>query len=181
VRCASSVWCRIATSGLAGLVLLGCSPTFDWRVVPLDGRWTATFPCKPERRERAVTIGAGNPVRMAQWACEAGGATYVLAHATAAGVAEAEAAAPAWLQMTASNAEADVERREAATLGVAAGGGTATRALLVARPGAAQRLRMDVLTFTRASDVFQVAVVAPSAAPAREVETFFDGLTLLRR
>jgi hypothetical protein len=168
---------------LAGLVVVvgaGCSPTLNWRIVGLTDRWTATFPCKPERRERVVPIGTGDPVRMAQWACEAGGATFVLAMARVEGAPQAASAVDAWLQSTVDNAQAQVERRALVTLPAAAGGTNATRASLAARTGAAEGRRVEVLAFARASDVFQLAVVSTQQTPPAAVEGFFEGLTRQR-
>ena len=64
------------------LLVAACSPTFNWRDVPLDGApLRAQLPCKPERAERQVPlIASGTTLRL--MSCEAGGLTFALAWAT---------------------------------------------------------------------------------------------------
>ena len=68
--------------GLAALGALGaCSPTFDWRSVPLpDTQLGAELPCRPARFQRDVTV-AGVPLKLFMLSCEAGGVTYGVATA----------------------------------------------------------------------------------------------------
>ena len=68
-------------------ILAACSPTFDWRSVPLpDTPLVTELPCRPARFQRDVTV-AGVPLRLFMLSCEAGGVTY--------GVATAEVGDPA--------------------------------------------------------------------------------------
>jgi hypothetical protein len=68
--------------GLAALTALpACSPTLDWRSVPLpDTQLVAELPCRPSRFEREVTV-AGAPLKLFMLSCEAGGVTYGVATA----------------------------------------------------------------------------------------------------
>jgi len=69
------------------VVSVGCSPTLDWRSVPLPGTaLVAELPCRPGRFQRDVTV-AGVPLQLYMLSCEAGGVTY--------GVATAEVGDPA--------------------------------------------------------------------------------------
>ena len=71
-------WAALA---LCGVGLMACSPTYNWRDVPLDGAaFKAQLPCKPERAERQVPLTAAG-VRLQLLSCEAGGLTYALAWA----------------------------------------------------------------------------------------------------
>ena len=65
----------------AVLVSVACSPTFNWRNVPLPGAsLQAQMPCKPERAERQVPLTeSGTTLRLLS--CEAGGLTFALAWA----------------------------------------------------------------------------------------------------
>lgn len=70
-------WMAIAAAGL----LWGCAPALDWREVRPEGSGaTALFPCKPDSHARKVALGP-QPVRLVLHACNAGGATWALAHA----------------------------------------------------------------------------------------------------
>jgi hypothetical protein len=64
------------------LLVVACSPTFNWRDTALDGAaLRAQMPCKPERAERQVPLTAsGTTLRL--MSCEAGGLTFALAWAT---------------------------------------------------------------------------------------------------
>lgn len=71
----------VSTAGVVALMLLACSPTFNWRDVPLQGTLLqAQMPCKPERAERQVPLTeAGATLRLLS--CETGGLTFALAWA----------------------------------------------------------------------------------------------------
>jgi len=86
---------------VAAVVLLAaCSPTFNWRDVPMaDGGLTALLPCKPDRAERAIPLGAST-VNVQMAGCEAGDATFAIATARAGNAAEAEAWLDAWRTST---------------------------------------------------------------------------------
>jgi hypothetical protein len=85
-----------AAVALLPLVLAACTPVFNWRDVPLvPAELTALLPCKPDRAERDVAFGSETvPVQMA--GCEAGGATFAVAHVRADNAAQAEAWLAAW-------------------------------------------------------------------------------------
>jgi hypothetical protein len=63
-------------SGLALVVLMACTPRWNWRQGQLDGvsYWS---PCKPEVLRRSVPLaGVDRPMTLA--ACDAGGATWAV-------------------------------------------------------------------------------------------------------
>jgi hypothetical protein len=70
----------------------GCSPALDWREFePEDSGLVVTFPCRPDRHARTVTV-AGATARMDMLVCAAAEATYALTFidvAEPAGVAAA--------------------------------------------------------------------------------------------
>jgi hypothetical protein len=58
-----------------------CTPTWDWRSVPLpDTQLVAELPCRPARFQRDVTV-AGVPLKLYMLSCETGGVTYGVATA----------------------------------------------------------------------------------------------------
>lgn len=70
-----STWWRLSWPVGVALLALGCSPTLDWREVPLGGDTRLTFPCKPDRLERPVPLlDRAAPARL--WVCDAGGVTW---------------------------------------------------------------------------------------------------------
>ena len=87
---------------VAALLAAACSPTFNWREVPVaDAGLIALLPCKADRANRALPLGAES-VQVDMAGCEAGGATFAIAHASADGPAQAEAWLNAWRTATRS-------------------------------------------------------------------------------
>jgi len=81
-------------------LLVACSPTFNWRDVPMaDGDLTALLPCKPDRAERAIPLG-GETVTVQMAGCEAGDATFAIASARAGDAVQADAWLAAWRAST---------------------------------------------------------------------------------
>ncbi|MEJ8811438.1 hypothetical protein WKW77_10205 [Variovorax ureilyticus] len=91
-----------ATLVAAAAVFAACSPTFNWREVPVgDAGVIALLPCKPERATRDLPLGTESiPVEMA--GCKAGGAIFAVAHARAQSAEQAELWLRAWHAATRS-------------------------------------------------------------------------------
>lgn len=152
-----------------------CSPTFNWREVPVgDAGLVAMLPCKPDRATRSLPLGSAS-VAVEVVGCEAGGATFAVAHARAADAAQAEAWLNAWRAATRAQL-ADARPTETPA--------TLPRAALQPAPvrldGSGQA-HAHLLWFaqTRAGGVslYQATVLGrPSAADA--VATFDEGLRL---
>lgn len=157
------------------VALSACSPTFNWREVPVgDAGLIAMLPCKPDRATRAMPLGAAS-VEVEVVGCEAGGAIFAVAHARAANAAEAETWLTAWRTATRSQlADAQAAETPAAVPRAAPqpapvrfdGGGPAAAHLLwfaQARVGGVSLYQATVLG-------------RPSSAEA--VATFDEGLRL---
>jgi hypothetical protein len=81
-------------------VLAACSPTFNWRDVPMTNvDLTALLPCKPDRAERTLSLGS-EAVAVQMAGCEAGGATFAVASARADNATQADAWLAAWRAST---------------------------------------------------------------------------------
>lgn len=62
------------------LSLSACNPTFNWRETRIENTsLVALMPCKPDHQSRALPL-AGQRVDMHMTACDAGGATFAIAH-----------------------------------------------------------------------------------------------------
>jgi hypothetical protein len=60
---------------------VACSPTLDWREVRTEGsNFVGLFPCKPAHHARRIVL-AQQEVQLNLRVCDAGGATWALAHA----------------------------------------------------------------------------------------------------
>lgn len=65
-------------------VLAACSPSFEWRSMPLPALGLqVSLPCKPERAERTVAM-AGSDLPVVMHSCTASGATFGVACTTLA-------------------------------------------------------------------------------------------------
>ncbi|RYY68336.1 MAG: hypothetical protein EOO24_52250 [Comamonadaceae bacterium] len=177
---------RRLVCGCAAFVMTACSPVFNWRDVSLaPAELKALLPCKPDRADRSLPLG-GATLQVQMAGCEAGDATFAIAHARAASPAQAEAWLAAWRASTRAQWQA------------AAGGGRIVEAPVVQPRAAATptpwQIEMQgggpdgkptearVRWFAHAQRdggvaVYQATVLGkPSADDA--VGTFFDGLRL---
>jgi hypothetical protein len=171
---------RLSWAAIGVLVLAACSPTFNWREVPIaDAGLVALMPCKADRANRMLPLGAESvPVDMT--GCEAGGATFAVAHATATSQAQAEAWIEAWRKATrgqlAAAAGAAPPLAEASAA-VARAAASPAPAQLEAGGKAPVRVLWFAQPLGGAVAVYQATVLGqPSSGEA--AKTFFDGLHL---
>jgi hypothetical protein len=91
---------RFAALALAAAALGACSPVFNWREMPIaDDGLIALLPCKADRATRMLPLGA-ELISVDVTGCEAGGATFAVAHAAASDAAQADAWMRAWRAAT---------------------------------------------------------------------------------
>lgn len=157
-------------------LLVACSPTFNWREVPVSGTdLVALLPCKADRATRALPLG-GEQVMVEMAGCETGGATFAIAHAAAHSPAQAEAWLTAWRAATKAQLAGAQTDESTGTMARAA---PAPAPLRLQAQGA---VALKVLWFATAKKdgavtLYQATVLGrPSAADA--ADTFFDGLRL---
>jgi hypothetical protein len=154
-------------------MLAACSPTFNWREVPIaEAGLVALLPCRPDRAERALPLGAES-VRIAMAGCEAGGATFAVAHASANDPAQAEAWLVAWRAATRSQLGEAQATEASATL---------KNAAIMPAPVRLEAAPLQVLWFAqRQKDgrvaLYQATVLGRPSAPDAPA-TFFEGLRL---
>lgn len=170
-------WLALTVAAL----LTACSPTFNWREVPVAGSdLTALLPCKPDRAERAVPLGAES-VRVDMTGCEAGGATFAIAHASASGPAQAAAWLDAWRTATRAQLGAPGKAQLTETPAALQRATAVPAALRLegGRPGAAP---VQVLWFAQSQKDGSVALyqatVLGTPASSEASRTFFEGLHL---
>ena len=162
--------------GLALLLGLGaCSPTFDWRSVPLpETQLIAELPCRPARFQRDVTV-AGVPLKLFMLSCETGGVTY--------GVATAEVADPARVDAVLYGL------RDSAAVAIRSADSTAgalnldgitpfsgnTSAHLHGRRPDGETIEESVRVFARGTRVYQASAVGPALSDTA-LRQFEEGL-----
>jgi len=153
----------------------GCAPTFNWRETAIgDTRMLAMFPCKPENRQRQVTL-AGQRVELSMRSCDTGGVTLAIGHARLAEPSQTTQALAQWRDVTLAGMRADpasvstsapnrlqpMPQRVAARAGGLSPGG--------------DPLILQGLWFAQDSDVFMALLYARTAR-ADVAESFFSGL-----
>jgi hypothetical protein len=166
-----------ATVLAAANTLAGCSPALDWREFEPEGSGlVVTFPCRPDRHARKVTV-AGALARMDMLVCAAGGATYAVSFVD---VAEPAGVAAALADL---RAVATTNLRAAAAVPVDARvrGMTphpmAARLMLAGHRPDGTEVQQHAVFFSKGLRVYQASVVGEKPSDDA-VDTFFDGLRL---
>ncbi|OUM04195.1 hypothetical protein [Variovorax sp. JS1663] len=171
---------RLAAPVVAASLLGACSPVFNWREVPIAGDGlVALLPCKPDRATRSLPLGAGASIAVDMTGCEAGGATFAVAHATAEDAAQAERWMAAWRAATRSQLAGRPAAEAPATLPRAAAMPEPVRLDVQGAAGGPAPAHMLWFAQQRAGKMalYQATVLGqPVSADARV--TFFEGLRL---
>ena len=176
---------------LAGLLLAACNPAMNWRETRIGGTGlVALLPCKPDEGVRVVPLG-GSDVSLSMAGCDAGGATFAVAHATIDQATAAPAVLAQWRTATLANMGA-VSSREVplgGPPGIASGGtpnapaaaarsDTTTGLMLVTAQGRRKdgsAVAMQGAWFAKDAQVFHAVVYAERISP-EVTEAFFSGL-----
>ena len=90
--------------GWAWALLLGlaaCSPSLNWRTVPVE-QLATLLPCKPDHAVRTVDLG-GAQQTLSMWGCEAGGALFAISHLRVGSAASSQPLIAAWQQAALRN------------------------------------------------------------------------------
>jgi hypothetical protein len=161
---------------VAACLLLGaCTPTWDWRSVPLpDTQLVTELPCRPARFERELTL-AGVPLKLYMLSCEAGGVTY--------GVATADVVDPtrvdAVLHALADSAGAAIRSADRPAGAFSMGGATPfsgnTSAHLHGTRPDGEAIEESIRVFARGTRVFQASALG-ATLPEAGLKPFEDGL-----
>jgi hypothetical protein len=161
--------------------LAACSPTFNWREVPVaDSGLVALLPCKPDRASRTMPLGA-EAVTVEMAGCEAGGATFAVAHARAADLAQAEAWMNAWRAAAARIPTAGARGAEAAASVARAAARPAPMQLEIRGPDGTPEAAAHMLWFAQVRaggvSVYQATMLGTPSSP-EALKTFVEGLRL---
>jgi hypothetical protein len=155
--------------------LAACSPTWDWRSVPLPGTQLVTeLPCRPSRFQRDVTV-AGVPLKLYMLSCETGGVTYGVATAEVADPARVDAVLFALRDGAAAAIRSSASGAGALNPGgVTPFNGNSSAHLHGQRPDGAT-IDESIRVFARGTRVFQASAVG-AALPDVALRPFEDGL-----
>jgi len=167
------LWIRLALAGLA--VLGACSPTLDWRSVPLpDTPLVAELPCRPARFQRDVTV-AGVPMQLFMLSCEAGGVTYGVASADVGDPAKVDPVLFALRDSAARTIRSADSLSGALNLrGVTPFSGNTSAHLHGRRPDG-ETIEEALRVFARGTRVYQASAVG-ATLPDAALRPFEDGL-----
>ncbi|MDM0115610.1 hypothetical protein QTI66_25900 [Variovorax sp. J22R133] len=89
-------WYALLVLTVPGFAMVACSPVFNWRETSLEGAdLVALLPCKPDRASRDLPLGS-EAVHVTMAGCEAGDATFAVAHASASDATQAQNWLAAW-------------------------------------------------------------------------------------
>ncbi len=73
---------RFLLAAALPVALAACSPTFDWREVPVESTGLkAMLPCKPDSAERRIAFGPGRDLAVHAVGCEAGRSAFAVLYA----------------------------------------------------------------------------------------------------
>ena len=157
-------------------VLVGCSPTFNWREVrPAQTALKIMFPCKPELTVRTVTL-AGQEVGMTMLSCVTGGATFSFTYADMSDSKGLDSTLVNWRQATLANMRAATVKEVDFML---KGENVASQTAKVTAHGArldGSGMSIEAIWFAFGTQVFQ-AIVTANANNTDVSETFFSGIT----
>ncbi|MEO8079046.1 MAG: hypothetical protein ABI641_00855 [Caldimonas sp.] len=169
---------RVTASALMGIAALaGCSPALDWRESrPAAAGVLMMFPCRPETRERQVSL-AGRPVRMQVHSCAAADTTFSLGVVDAGGPGEVTPLLAA-LQ---AGAAANVGSGTPAPRSFSAPGATPNpQSGLVHMAGHlpdGRAVILDAAFFVKGMRLYQASVIG-EAFPDDASETFFKAIRI---
>jgi hypothetical protein len=160
------------------MLCAACAPSLDWReVTPSGSGAAALFPCKPKDHSRTVQLGLAS-VSMALHACNAGGATYALAHADLGNPEFVGPALAAWRTSTAANLGASAPKEDGA---LQVQGMTpnphAVRIRIAGQLPDGAPMQAVAAFFVKGTRVFQITVVGPKL-DSDALETYFSSVKL---
>ena len=159
-----------------GLLLVACSPPYNWREVRPEGTGLSLLlPCKPDKVQKTVTLGS-TPVLLTLIGCDAAGATFAIAVADLGNAARAGPVLAQWQNLTLANMKAAMPVKSSA-LKVQGASGAVPPVLVAARGQRANGSTVNgqAAYFAQGSQVFQAVLYADKLAPDVS-ETYFSSL-----
>jgi len=156
----------------ASLLLLACSPTYDWREIRGEGAsYLVMLPAKPSSHTRTVNLD-GTQVQMTMTGAETDGVSFTVATAQLADAAQAQKAMQAMKNAMVRNLGGSVKQEKP----VQVAGVTATELTATGGADASGRPRLMVARFfVRDNRVFQMVVLGrENAVPQEAVDTFLS-------
>jgi hypothetical protein len=168
---------RLLPPMLLSAALLGCSPVLDWREFEPEGSGViVTFPCRPDRHARDVTV-AGVTTRMTMLVCAAADVTYALTFIDVAEPAGVTAALADLRAVAAGNLAATRAEPNPLQVTGMTPNPQSTRLHLSGSRTDGAAVQQQAAFFAKGLRVYQASAVG-AALSAEAVDTFFAGLKL---
>lgn len=168
-------WSFAAGVGLLAIALVACAPAFDWRVFTPEGSGVVTtFPCRPDRQVRDVTI-AGTVTRMHMLVCSTSGVTFAMGFLDIADPARVADALSEMRAAAVNNLQGANPKAEPIQVSGMTPNPQARRLSLVGRLPDGATVEAHAAFFAKGLRVYQATVIGTAPAP-QVTQTFFDGL-----
>lgn len=168
---------RFTTSlGALGALSLGaCSPALDWReFAPTGSGVVMSFPCRPDRHARVVTLGQAK-VTMEMLVCEAGGATFAVSFVDASAPEHVTGTISSLNAALAANVKAGQAERAPARVAGMTPNTEAVRLAFSGRLPDGSPVKVDAEFFAKGLRVYQATVISAKTMSGA-AEPFFAAL-----
>jgi hypothetical protein len=160
---------------IAALSAAACSPALDWReFVPEGSGIRASFPCRPDAHQRAVTIG-GARASMRMFACSSAAMTFALSFVDVADPAAVGHTLAQLRESTVRNVQGVIGEAVPSAIANETANAESGRVTIDGQlPGGAS-VREDAAFFVRGLRVYQATVIGAKPAAAA-VDMFLGSL-----
>lgn len=157
------------------IFLLACSPTLNWREVRAEPTpLTLLLPCKPDRGARTVPF-AGRDTELTMLGCDAGNATFAVAHAEVADPSQAPQIVAQWKAATLVHLRGKVSGEQPQTVAGASEAVPPVRTTATGQRANGKPVQSQAMYFAQGRRVFQAVVYADTLEP-EATDTFFASL-----
>ena len=154
------------------LLLAACNPTLNWREVRAEPTTLSLLlPCKPDRGARTVPF-AGRDTELTMLGCDAGGATFAVAHAEIADPARAPEVVAQWRAATLANMRGRVTAEQPLPVAGAGAAVPPLRATASGQRANGRAVQSQMAYFAQGRRVYQAVVYADMLA-SEATDTFF--------
>lgn len=170
----------LALAALAAtLSAIACSPALDWRETRPDGSGVAMmFPCRPERQQRPVRVGA-ETLMLRLHSCVAAGTSFALVTADVADPGRLTPLLKALRDQAIANVEGTATVEETATVPGSTPNAQSGRLRIVGRRPDGMRVVEHTAFFVKGLTLFQATVIGAGEPVDREaIDTFFGSIRL---
>lgn len=155
----------------------GCSPALDWREFQPEGSGVlVTFPCKPDRHARSVTVGA-RTLQMEMLVCSAAGTTFALSFADLSDPADVTLALADLQTLAIANIGAAIRRTAALQVPGMTPNAQALRLSIEGRRPDGAAVTEELAFFTRGLRIYQATLLGEQV-PVEAADTFIGAFKL---